>query len=170
VNKPKLWIALALVLVFAAGVVVGAFGGRWLLAKRPSDRRPDNAERYPSQERWAKELGLTAEQQTKIREIFKQNDGLIKELRSDYYKHIGEMRDSLRKDIDAVLTPEQRQKMAVMIQKMEQRRREFQPRDKRGESPTKENLIKEKQGEKETDHRSGGPGGSRGSRPGSWPF
>ena len=169
-SKPKLWIALALVLVFAAGVVVGAFGGRWLLAKRPSDRRPDNAERYPSQERWAKELGLTAEQQAKIREIFKQNEDRIKELRSDYYKHIGEMRDALRKDIDAVLTPEQRQKMTAMIQKMEQRRREFQPRDKRSESPSKEKPTKEKQGEKETDHRSGGPGGSRGSRPGTWPF
>jgi hypothetical protein len=170
VSKPKLWIVLALVLVFAAGVVVGAFGGRWLLVRRPPDRRPDNAERYPTQERWAKELGLTAEQQAKIREIFKQNDGRIKELRTDYFKHIGEMRDLLRKDIDAVLTPEQRQKMAVMIQKMEQRRRDNSPRDKRNESPTKENLIKEKQGEKETDHRSGGPGGSRGSRPGSGPF
>ena len=165
-NKSKLWIALALVLVFAAGVTLGVFGGRWLLARRPQDRRPD----APSQERWAKELGLTADQQAKIREIFKQNDDRIKELRNDYYKHIGEMRDAIRKDIDAVLTPEQRQKMAAMIQKMEQRRKEIPPRDKRGESPNKENATKEKQGEKETDHRSGGPGDSRGSWPGAWPF
>jgi Spy/CpxP family protein refolding chaperone len=161
-----LWIALALVLVFAAGVALGVFGGRWLLAKRPPDRRND----APSHERWAKELGLTAEQQATMREIFKKNDDRIKELRTDYYKHIGEMRDEMRKEIDAVLTPEQRQKMAAMIQKMEQRRREFPTRDKRGESPIKDNMTKEKQGEKETDHRSGGPGGSRGSRPGSWPF
>lgn len=169
-NKSKLWIALALVLVFAAGVTLGAFGGRWLLAKRTTARRPD----APSQERWAKELGLTAEQQVQIREIFKKHDPekdeRLKELRTDLNKYLGEMRDAMRKDIDAVLTPEQRQKMAAMIQKMEQRRRDNSPRDKRSESPTKENLIKEKQGEKETDHRSGGPGGSRGSRPGSWPF
>jgi Spy/CpxP family protein refolding chaperone len=170
VNKPKLWIALALVLVFAAGVTLGVFGGRWLLAKRPPDRRSD----APSQERWAKELGLTAEQQVQIREIFKKHDPekdeRLKELRTDLNKYLGEMRDAMRKDIDAVLTSEQRQKMAVMIQKMEQRRRDNSPRDKRSESPTKENTIKEKQGEKETDHRSGGPGGSRGSWPGTWPF
>jgi Spy/CpxP family protein refolding chaperone len=166
VNKSKWWIALALVLVFAAGVTLGVFGGRWLLARRPPDHRSD----APSQERWAKELGLTADQQAKIRDIFKQNDDRIKDLRNDYYKHIGEMRDAIRKDIDDLLTPEQRQKMEAMIQKMEQRRKENSPRDKRGESPIKENPIKEKQGEKETDHRSGGPGGSRGSWPGAWPF
>ena len=165
-NKSKWWIALALVLVFAAGVTLGVFGGRWLLARRTPDRRSD----APSQERWAKELGLTADQQAKIRDIFKQNDDRIKDLRSDYYKHIGEMRDAIRKDIDDVLTPEQRQKMEAMIQKMEQRRKENSPRDKRGESPINENPTKEKQGEKETDHRSGGPGGSRGSWPGTWPF
>ena len=165
-NKSKWWIALALVLVFAAGVTLGVFGGRWLLARRPPDHRSD----APSQERWAKELGLTADQQAKIRDIFKQNDDRIKDLRSDYYKHIGEMRDAIRKDIDDVLTPEQRQKMEAMIQKMEQRRKENSPRDKRGESPINENPTKEKQGEKETDHRSGGPGGSRGSWPGTWPF
>lgn len=165
-NKSKLWIALALVLVFAAGVTLGVFGGRWLLAKRAPERRSD----APSHERWMKELGLSAEQQAAIREIFKKNDERIKELRTDFYKHLGEMRDAMRKDIDAVLTPEQRQKMAAMIQNMEQRRREFPPRDKRGESPIKENPTKEKQGEKETDHRSGGPGGSRGGRPGTRPL
>lgn len=161
-NKSKWWIALALILVFAAGFTLGVFGGRWLLARLSPGP--------PSQERWAKELGLTADQQAKIREIFKQNEDRIKELRNDYYKHIGEMRDAIRKDIDAVLTPEQRQKLEAMIQKMEQRRKENSPRDKRGESPSKENATKEKQGEKETDHRSGGPSGSRGSWPGAWPF
>ena len=169
-NKSKWWIALALILVFAAGVTLGVFGGRWLLARRPPDRRSD----APSQERWARELGLTADQQAKIRDIFKKHDPekdeRLKELRTDVNKHLGEMRDVLRKDIDGVLTPEQRQKMAAMIQKMEQRRKEIPPRDKRGESPIKENPTKEKQGEKETDHRSGGPGGSRGSWPGTWPF
>jgi Spy/CpxP family protein refolding chaperone len=166
VNKSKLWIALALVLVFAAGVTLGVFGGRWLLAKRPPERRPD----APSQERWSKDLGLTAEQQTTIHEIFKKYDERIKGLRTDFNKNLGEMRDAMRKDIDAVLTPEQRQKMAAMIQKMEQRRREFPARDKRGESPIKENPTKEKQGEKETDHRSGGPGSARGGWPGTRPF
>jgi len=166
VNKSKLWIALALVLVFAAGITLGVFGGRWLLARRAPDRRPD----APSHEQWAKELGLTAEQQAAIREIFKKSDEKIRELRLDFNNHLGEIRDAMRKDIDAVLTPEQRQKMAAMIQRMEQRRREYPTRDKRGESPVKENPTKEKQGEKETDHRSGGPGGSRGSGPGTWPF
>ncbi len=69
-KKSTPWIILTLVLVFAAGVVGGVLGERF--ARRPQMRRPANAaERYPSHDRWAKDLGLSAEQQEKIREIFK---------------------------------------------------------------------------------------------------
>lgn len=170
-KKSTPWIILTLILVFAAGVVGGVLGERWWFAKRPQMRRLVNTERYPSHDRWAKALGLTAEQQEKIREIFKKTDGRIKELRSDQFKHIGEMRDEMKKEIDAVLTPEQRAKNEAMIQKArEERRKENEKRDKQNESqrnrkPKKENVI-----EKESSHRSGDPGGPRGSHPGLHPY
>jgi len=143
VKKSKLWIILSLILIFAAGVGGGIFAERWWLAKKPEARRGINAARYPSHDRWAKELGLTAEQQEKIREIFKKNDVRIKGLRTDYFKHVGEMRDELKKEIDAVLTPAQKQKMEAMIQKFsEERRRDNEKREKTKRIPKKQKFKK----------------------------
>jgi Spy/CpxP family protein refolding chaperone len=171
VKKSKLWIILSLILIFAAGVGGGIFAERGWLAKKPEARRSINAARYPSHDRWAKELGLTAEQQEKIREIFKKNDVRIKGLRTDYFKRVGEMRDELKKEIDAVLTPAQKQKMEAMIQKFsEEHRRENEKREKQNESQRNRNLKKESDNEKKGDRRSGDPGGSLWSHPGLYPY
>lgn len=170
-KKSKLWIILSLILIFAAGVGGGIFAEHWWLAKKPEARRSIMAARYPSHDRWAKELGLTAEQQEKIREIFKKNDERIKGLRTDYFKHVGEMRDELKKEIDAVLTPAQKQKMEAMIQKFsEEHRRDNEKREKQNESQRKRNLKKESDNEKKGDRRSGDPGGSLWSHPGLYPY
>ncbi|MCJ7564029.1 MAG: hypothetical protein MUP52_05505 [Candidatus Aminicenantes bacterium] len=137
-KKSKLWIILSLILIFAAGIGGGIFAEHWWLAKKPEARRSIMAARYPSHDRWAKELGLTAEQQEKIREIFKKNDVRIKGLRTDYFKRVGEMRDELKKEIDAVLTPAQKQKMEAMIQKFsEEHRRESEKKGKTKRIPKK---------------------------------
>jgi Spy/CpxP family protein refolding chaperone len=170
-KKSKLWIILSLILIFAAGVGGGIFAEHWWLAKKPEARRSIMAARYPSHDRWAKELGLTAEQQEKIREIFKKNDERIKGLRTDYFKHVGEMRDELKKEIDAVLTPAQKQKMEAMIQKFsEEHRRDNEKREKQNESQRNRNLKKESDNEKKGDRRSGDPGGSLWSHPGLYPY
>lgn len=170
-KKPKLWIILSLILIFAAGVGGGIFAEHWWLAKKPEARRSIMAARYPSHDRWAKELGLTAEQQEKIREIFKKNDERIKELRTDYFKHVGEMRDELKKEIDAVLTPAQKQRMEAMIQKFsEEHRRDNEKREKQNESQRNRNLKKESDNEKKGDRRSGDPDGSLWSHPGLYPY
>ena len=170
-KKSKLWIILSLILIFAAGVGGGIFAEHWWLAKKPEARRSIMAARYPSRDRWAKELGLTAEQQEKIREIFKKNDERIKGLRTDYFNHVGEMRDELKKEIDAVLTPAQKQKMEAMIQKFsEEHRRDNEKREKQNESQRNRNLRKESDNEKKGDRRSGDPGGSLWSHPGLYPY
>jgi len=170
-KKSKLWIILSLILIFAAGVGGGIFAEHWWLAKKPEARRSIMAARYPSHDRWAKELGLTAEQQEKIREIFKKNDERIKGLRTDYFNHVGEMRDELKKEIDAVLTPAQKQKTEAMIQKFsEEHRRDNEKREKQNESQRKRNLKKESDNEKKGDRRSGDPGGSLWSHPGLYPY
>ncbi len=125
-NKPRLWIVLSFILVFAAGIAAGLFGHSWLTAKRPGDRRGD---RLPSMESWAKEIGLTADQQARLRELFKANDARmrgdarLKELRSETFKRYGELRSQLQAEIDAVLTPEQKAKNDAMIKRHEEERR-----------------------------------------------
>jgi Spy/CpxP family protein refolding chaperone len=170
VKKSKLWIVISLVLVFAAGVVGGILSERWILGRRPETRRSGQPH-FPSLERWAKDLNLTAEQQEKIKNIFKKNEERIKQLRTDFYKHLGEIREQLKSEVDAVLTPEQRQKLETMIQKhLQERRKEYEKRDRESEPRNKENSNKESANEKESDHRSGSYSGGRDSHSGVWPF
>jgi Spy/CpxP family protein refolding chaperone len=171
-SKSKVWITLAIILVFAAGIVVGVFAEKWRFGRRPGMRSGGpNPANYPSMTRWANELGLTAEQQAKIQDIFKANEERIKGLRTDFYKNLNVIRDQLKKDIDAVLTPEQKQKLEAMIQKqMEQHRKDMERRPKPPRNPNlKPNIKKESTNEKEVDRRAGDPGSHRGSHPGLQP-
>jgi Spy/CpxP family protein refolding chaperone len=170
VIKSRFWIILALLLVFAAGVVGGIFSDRWFLAKRPAARRGGPGH-YPTIDRWAKDLGLGPEQQEKIRAIFKANEERIKNLGADFDKHIREMRRQLKSEIDAVLTAEQKQKLESMIQKhMEQMRKQYGERQRRPDSRPKQIPKKENENEKEANRRIGDPGGDRGSHPGLRPY
>jgi Spy/CpxP family protein refolding chaperone len=172
-NKPRLFFILALVFVFAAGVAAGVFVERLWFAKKP-DGRPSGRPPVPSHDRWAKDLGLSAEQQAKIQDIFKANDGRMRNLRSDYYKHLGEIRDELRKEIDAVLTPEQRQKQEAMVQKArEEHRRSMDRRSPPSRPRTKDNppakSNKERTDEEKSNPWSGDHRDRRGSHPGLHP-
>ncbi|MGD0783268.1 MAG: hypothetical protein ABSA30_10470 [Candidatus Aminicenantales bacterium] len=135
-NKSRLWIVLSLVLLFAAGMVAGIFADKWFLGPK-SDARRGPGNRPPTLEFWTKALGLTVEQQAKIREIFKrneerlQNDERLKTLRTDLDKRYGEIRTQLKAEIDAVLTPAQKQKLEAMIQKHEEERRKDNERRQR---------------------------------------
>ncbi len=92
----KLWVILSLVLSFGAGAVAGIFAEKGFLGRpAPSHKRLAP----PSMDRWAKDLGLTAEQQTKIQDIFKKNEERIEALRSDFFKHLREMRAQLKSGI-----------------------------------------------------------------------
>jgi Spy/CpxP family protein refolding chaperone len=168
--KSRFWIVISLLLVFAAGAVGGIFIDRWFTAKRMEARRGGPG-RYPTIERWSKDLSLTSEQQEKIRAIFKENEGQIKNLSSDYIKHRDEIRAQLKSKIDAVLTAEQKQKLEAMIQKhMEQMKKQYGERQKRPDSRPKQIPKKENDNEKEAHHRSGNPGSYRGSHPGLRPY
>jgi Spy/CpxP family protein refolding chaperone len=170
VKKFSFWIVFSLIVVFAAGITAGVFGERWWFAKRPQARRPAGPH-YPSLGSWAKDLGLTAEQQEKIKEIFKKNDERIKGLRTDFDKHFGEVRQQLKSEIDGVLTAEQKQKLESMIQKhMEEIRKQRGERQRRPDSRPKQIPKKENDNEKEAYHRSGNPSGYRGSHPGLRPY
>jgi Spy/CpxP family protein refolding chaperone len=170
VKKFSFWIVFSLIIVFAAGIAAGIFGERLFFAKRPEARRPGGPH-PPTLERWSKELGLTAEQRERIREIFKKNEERIKDLKVDFDKHQNEIRAQLKSEIDAVLTAEQKQKLESMIQKhMEDMRKQRGERQRRPDSRPKQNPNKESDNEKEANHRSGDSGGYRGSHPGLRPY
>jgi Spy/CpxP family protein refolding chaperone len=166
-SKSRLWIVLSLVLVFAAGAAAGIFAERYWFVRRPPARSADR----PTHEHWVKALGLTEEQRTKIREIFKKNDVRLTELRTDFDKHLGDIRSAMMKEINAVLTPEQKAKQDAMIkQYREARKKETERRTQNSGARPQGTPTKELNNEKETRHRSGDPGDRRGSHPGLFPF
>ena len=165
-KKFSFWIVFSLIIVFAAGVTAGVFGDRWWFAKRPQARRLGGPH-PPTLDMWTKELGLTAEQQEKIREIFKKNGERIKGMETEFYKQRGEIRSQLKSEIDAVLTAEQKQKLESMIEKM---RKKYGERQRRPDSRQKQIPKKENDNEKEANHRSDNPSGYRGSHPGLRPY
>jgi Spy/CpxP family protein refolding chaperone len=134
-TKHKILIALSLLVVFGLGAAAGVLGEKYFVHKKI--RRPA-AERthVPSLEAWAKELQLTPDQQTKIREIFKKNEERMKAYRTEGLAKMGEIRKMLKAELDAVFTPEQKKKMEEMIRLHEERRRNEpnrnDPRERRG--------------------------------------
>jgi len=125
--KLKLWIVVSLVAVFAIGVAVGYFGERYVVHKRhetrgggKGDGRPAH---FPTVETLAKDLGLSPEQQDRIREIFKNNEARLEAFGGEFHRHLGELRDQLMGEIKAVLTSEQRAKLDARIREFKEKRR-----------------------------------------------
>lgn len=116
--KVKFWIIFSLVAVFIIGGAAGYFGERYIVHKR-HEMRPGKRDRrgphFPTVEILAKELSLSQIQQDQIREIFKRNEDRLKAFGEEFHKRLGEMRSQLKNEIDAVLTPEQIQKLEAMI-------------------------------------------------------
>lgn len=159
-KQTRLRILLSLVLAFAAGAAAGIFADRFLLDHR-GHHRPG-----PSPEQWARDLGLTEDQQTRIHEIFKKNDGRVDELRSDFYKHVEEIRSGIRTEIDAVLTPGQKVKQDALMEKFRKTRKpDAGPRPADSGARPEGGDVKENTDEKENRDGSGDPGRHRGADP-----
>ena len=126
-TKYKILIALSLVVVFGLGVAAGVLGERYLMHR--GDRRMASRPHMPSPEDWAKELGLTQEQQDKIHAIFTANEERMKTFRAENHEKLDQLRKMLKDEIDAVLTPEQRQKNDEMIRRFEEWRKKESERN-----------------------------------------
>lgn len=129
-NGNKLWIILSLIIVFAAGFAGGILFDNNILDKKPrrSDRQRSTV-RFPSLEMLAKELNLSAEQQERLKEIFKQNEETLKATRNQVHEQYTSIRVQLRKEMLEVLTEEQREKLETMIEKYRsERKKEMEDR------------------------------------------
>jgi len=137
-TKYKILVALTLLVVFGLGVAAGVLGERYIVHKsgrRVSAQRPH----MPSPESWAKELGLTKEQQDRIHEIFQKSEERMKAYRTESRAKLNELRKMLWEETNTVLTPEQRKKNEEMFRRFdEQRKKESErnpSRDRRDDPP-----------------------------------
>src|SRR5512136_1082895 len=113
-TKYKVLVALTLLVVFGLGVAAGVLGERYAI-HRAQRRAAAGRPHMPSPEDWAKQLGLTQEQQDKIHAIFQQNEERMKAYRTESRARLGELRKQLWDETNAVLTPEQKAKNDEMI-------------------------------------------------------
>ena len=134
-NKLKFWIALSLALTFAAGVVGGVYGEKYMMGRRMA-RRAARSGHFPSMEKMAKDLGLTADQQARIKDIFQKNEERFKVLNGEIHEKLRSIREQIKTEIDSVLTPEQKKKMEEMIER-------YRTRGKRGSGDRYPNRNKQ---------------------------
>ncbi len=129
----KFWIVISFIIVFAAGFAAGFIFKNNFLDKKPqrNENRRSNV-RFPTLDMMAEELGLTAEQQEQLKEIFKNNEERLKEYRSEIHDHYGALRAQLKKEMDEVFSAEQKAKFEAMIEKyFYERKKEAEDRKKR---------------------------------------
>jgi Spy/CpxP family protein refolding chaperone len=136
-SKTRLWIVLSLLVAFAAGVLGGVFAERIFIHPRHHTQIQRGPSHPPDLEEMARNLGLSPDQKDSIRQIFENNDGKFKELYTEMHDRLSALRSEIRKQIDAELTPEQKQKMEAIIAKHgEERKRESEKEDQRIERDT----------------------------------
>lgn len=140
-NHYKFWIVFSMIIIFAAGLVAGIFIDKHIIQKKIR-RGPAP---FPTLKIMSKELNLTLEQEQKIREIFKNNDERFKSLRKEMDGKLSAIRTQLKKEIDSVLSEEQRKKIEAMIEKyLSQRRREVEKTRKHREDRERQDKKGEK--------------------------
>lgn len=143
-------VAALLLLVFAAGSAAGVAADRLNLlpgtaragettAERDED--DDRDRRQTTIERFADDLGLTADQRARIEEILEEFRGDVKSLRSEFRPRWHALLDTTRTRIEAVLSDEQVvQYRALLERKRDERRDDDHERDgkERGEADDRE--------------------------------
>jgi len=131
-NTYKFWIVLSFIAVFAAGVAGGILFENSFLDKKPrrnGERR--SSVRFPTLEMMAEELGLSLEQQEKLKEIFKNNEERLNTLRSQIHDQYTALRSQVKEEMMAIFSEDQRIKFEAMIEKyLSERKKEMDERNK----------------------------------------
>lgn len=142
----KVGIVVSLIAVFAIGVAVGYFGERYVVHKRHesrTDKRGDGKPpHFPTVETLAKDLGLSPEQQDRIREIFRNNEARLESFSGEFHKRLGELREQLMTEVKAVLTPEQGAKLEARIREFKEKRKEDKDKEGSRRDPSSEREDK----------------------------
>lgn len=118
--------ALLLLLTFAAGVTAGVAADRFGLLPTPAQagdavvekpRATGPMQREATIERFADDLGLSADQRAEIEEILEGHRASMKEIWTEVRPRYRALVDSVITDIEAVLTPEQVRQYRELLEK-----------------------------------------------------
>jgi Spy/CpxP family protein refolding chaperone len=123
----KWWLALALVVVFGAGVGTGLFAGarhhKRMVFKQ---HRPIMGEQM--RERLRRHLALTPEQEDKVGPIVDRTAAELEAIRQETQQRIAETMNASHQEIAPLLNPEQREKLSEIRERHgRMRRRHFRP-------------------------------------------
>ncbi|MBS0659929.1 MAG: periplasmic heavy metal sensor [Verrucomicrobia bacterium] len=120
--NPSRWkIVLALVAIFVAGAVTGAYLPHTLRRWGGGPPRPSEEEMARHlQHRFRRTLSLTPEQEAKVNPLLEESARNLRNLRAESEKKVVETMEALHRQIRTLLTPEQQLK----LEEMEKRRRE----------------------------------------------
>ena len=142
-NKYKIIIILSFIVVFAAGLVSGIFCDKYFIKKDfrkpPPGRKPPG--HFPTLEDISKELDLGESQEQKIREIFKNTEKKLDEMRHQIGRQFSSIRKELITDIKNTLNDEQKVKFDEMVERYLQK---YLQERKKSDRRTKDPSNKEK--------------------------
>lgn len=133
-------VAALLLLVFAAGSAAGVAADRLSLlpgtaraeeAATERDEDGDRDRRPTTIERFADDLGLTADQRARIEEILEEFRGDVKSLRSEFRPRWHALLDTTRTRIETVLTDEQVVQYRALLERKREERRDDRRDDDR---------------------------------------
>ena len=108
-------------LVFLAGILIGAAAGRWTARwdghRQDPDKRIERGVRHLS-----RELDLTDEQRAEVRKVFEAKRNTFETWREERRAARRAAWDETARNIEAVLTPEQKEKFAELRERWKERR------------------------------------------------
>jgi len=121
-NATDRWkIVLTLIAIFVAGAVTGAF----LTIRAMKYEMPRRIEVPPGTpflvDRWLAHLHFTPNQDQKVRPIIEQVDNELRDLRALDLREIEGILDRAQDRMNAVLTPDQRERLRQMLEERKQR-------------------------------------------------
>ena len=113
---PRAQAVLVLTLVAALGALLGILGDRYVAQQRSrgDDVRAGGPDRVRFIDRMAEHLELTDEQRTAIDSILAQQQVRVRALTREYQPQFRTIAEDTRHSIEAVLTPEQRERMRTL--------------------------------------------------------
>ena len=106
----KLKTTLLIIMIFAIGIVIGAMVNRTLTQKKINDilsrRHPG---RFPTV--YEKIINPTPEQSRLIRKVLEQHAKRMSKIREDFRKEMHSEFESMKIEMDSILTPEQKKRL-----------------------------------------------------------
>lgn len=115
--------ALALVVTFIAGFIVGAVVDRFFALHRPGFRRPPPMIAHAMLERLHDHLDLTDQQRAQIEAILEKRHDRIHSLQESIHPKVQAEIQQTNAEIERALTPEQREKFQKLKMRMHPRGR-----------------------------------------------